>query len=202
MLCLGGPPCISLKPHQPALESSGFALVSTFIRRSECLKGVDFETLPACRHDPHPANLAQVPPADLDAPVVSQLAAPEFSLGNALEPGPLEVVGASRGRSCGPRSKARFFGASGHFIEKRQLERRLFATYRKQFSSAHDKPTRVGKEVVSHQRIISRFALDSSQSQNSGPFGALARTIAGADARSSAEQVYVDCMAARGWKER
>jgi len=39
-----------------------------------------------------------------------------------------------------------------------------------------------------------RLALDSSQSQNSGPFGALARTIAGADARSSAEQVYVDCM--------
>src|SRR5215469_11606335 len=41
----------------------------------------------------------------------------------------------------------------------------------------------------------SRIAFDSSQTQNSGALGALARFIAADNAKSSARQVYVDCMA-------
>jgi hypothetical protein len=36
--------------------------------------------------------MSQVPPADLDIPVLSQLALAQLPLSSALEPGPLEVV--------------------------------------------------------------------------------------------------------------
>ena len=50
-------------------------------------------------------------PADLDIPIVGQLPSAQLSLGNTLEPGPLEVVsldarsgvgrsGRSRGKTC------------------------------------------------------------------------------------------------------
>jgi hypothetical protein len=35
----------------------------------------------------------QIPPADLDISVLGHLTAAKFPLGDALEPGPLEVVG-------------------------------------------------------------------------------------------------------------
>jgi len=35
----------------------------------------------------------EVPPADLDVPILGQQAPAEFALGDALEPGPLEIVG-------------------------------------------------------------------------------------------------------------
>jgi hypothetical protein len=38
-------------------------------------------------------RLAQVPPADLDIPVLGQLAAAQLPLSDAIEPGSLEVVG-------------------------------------------------------------------------------------------------------------
>jgi hypothetical protein len=47
-------------------------------------------------------HLAQVPPADLDIPIVGQLALPEFSLGDALEPGSLEVLALNATVENGP----------------------------------------------------------------------------------------------------
>jgi hypothetical protein len=37
-------------------------------------------------------HLGQVPPANLDIPILGQLAATQLPLSDALEPGPLEVV--------------------------------------------------------------------------------------------------------------
>jgi hypothetical protein len=37
-------------------------------------------------------TLAQIPSADLDIPVLGQLASPGLPIGGALKPGPLEVV--------------------------------------------------------------------------------------------------------------
>jgi predicted phage terminase large subunit-like protein len=53
----------------------------------------------------------------------------------------------------------------GPFIEKRQLERRLFSTYRKQFSSAHDKPTRA-------QSIRGRMAMGKVYFPKRAPWAA------------------------------
>jgi hypothetical protein len=39
---------------------------------------------------------AQIPPADLNIPVLGQLAPAQLPLSDALEPGPLEVVGFDR----------------------------------------------------------------------------------------------------------
>ena len=39
-----------------------------------------------------PVTSAEVPPADLDVPVLGQLPPAQLPLGDALEPGPLEVV--------------------------------------------------------------------------------------------------------------
>jgi len=50
-----------------------------------------FQTLLTCRHGPT-WHLAQVPPADLDIPILGQLAPSQLPLGDALEPGSLEVV--------------------------------------------------------------------------------------------------------------
>jgi predicted phage terminase large subunit-like protein len=53
----------------------------------------------------------------------------------------------------------------GPFIEKRQLERRLFSCYRKQFSSAHDKPTRA-------QSIRGRMAMGKVYFPRGAPWSA------------------------------
>lgn len=53
----------------------------------------------------------------------------------------------------------------GPFIEKRQMERRLFFTYRKQFSSAHDKPTRA-------QSIRGRMAMGKVYFPKRAPWAA------------------------------
>ena len=53
----------------------------------------------------------------------------------------------------------------GPFIEKRQVERRLFATYRKQFSSTHDKPTRA-------QSIRGRMAMGKVYFPRRAPWAA------------------------------
>jgi len=52
-----------------------------------------FETLPRPSARSPAWHLAQIPPADLDIPIIGQLALPEFSLGDPLEAGSLEVVG-------------------------------------------------------------------------------------------------------------
>ena len=36
---------------------------------------------------------AEIPPVDLDIPILGQLSPTDLPLGDALEPGPLEVVG-------------------------------------------------------------------------------------------------------------
>ena len=51
-----------------------------------------FETLPRLTAQSPTCELAQVPPADLDIPIFGQLAAAQLPLGDALEPGPLEIV--------------------------------------------------------------------------------------------------------------
>jgi hypothetical protein len=45
-----------------------------------------FETIIGGRHS-LAAHLAQVPPADLDIPIVGQLPPPDLPLGDGLEPG-------------------------------------------------------------------------------------------------------------------
>ena len=42
--------------------------------------------------EPRPLPLEQVPPADFDIPILGQLASAQLALGDALEPGPLEVI--------------------------------------------------------------------------------------------------------------
>jgi len=48
--------------------------------------------LPTHDRDASSQSSAQVPPADLDIPILGQLAPSQLPLGDALEPGPLEVV--------------------------------------------------------------------------------------------------------------
>jgi hypothetical protein len=60
-----------------------------------------FETLPWLAARSPTYGLAQIPPADLDIPILGQLAPAQLPLGDALEPGSLEVVrldAAFRGR--------------------------------------------------------------------------------------------------------
>ena len=51
-----------------------------------------FETLPWLAAQSPTCGLAQVPPADLDIPILAQLAPSRLPCGTAFEPGPLEVV--------------------------------------------------------------------------------------------------------------
>ena len=52
-----------------------------------------FATLPWLAARSPTYGLAQIPPADLDIPILGQLAPSQLPLSDALEPGPLEVVG-------------------------------------------------------------------------------------------------------------
>ena len=54
----------------------------------------------ACRHGPHLAP--NTSPADLDIPILGQLASAQLPLGDALELGPLEIVGFDAPLGRGP----------------------------------------------------------------------------------------------------
>jgi hypothetical protein len=47
-------------------------------------------------------HLTQIPPADLDVPILAQLLAAQLPLVDALEPGPLEIVGFDAPLGRGP----------------------------------------------------------------------------------------------------
>ena len=58
--------------------------------------------LPTHDRDASSQSSAQVPPADLDIPILGQLAPSQLPLSNALEPGPLKVVRLDAALGSGP----------------------------------------------------------------------------------------------------
>jgi hypothetical protein len=71
------------------------------LRRAECPQGVDLRRSPAVGKISI-WSLAQIPAGDLDIPIFAQLTPTQLPLGDALEPGPLEIVRLHTPLGCGP----------------------------------------------------------------------------------------------------